>query len=222
MALRLRPPSLAHWFGTDYLGRDVYARVVHGAALSLKATVIAVSLGLAAGCCLGLLAGFAPRGGRRGNARGGRAAGDPVAAAVADGDHRAGLRHRQRGAGRRRGHHRHVCAADAGRSAADQGERLCRGGLRQRRALVLGAAPPHRAQRRRPRAGAGGPGTGRRHPCGIGAELPGLRRRAARARVGHAGGRRAQLPGARLVADRHAGRRDHPGGAVHQQSGQGL
>ncbi|WMD22194.1 ABC transporter permease [Achromobacter seleniivolatilans] len=61
VAWRLRPPSAAHWFGTDYLGRDVYARVVHGAALSLKATVIAVSLGLAAGCVLGLLAGFSGR-----------------------------------------------------------------------------------------------------------------------------------------------------------------
>lgn len=61
VALRLRPPSWAHWFGTDYLGRDVYARVVHGAALSLKATVIAVALGLAAGCVLGLLAGFSRR-----------------------------------------------------------------------------------------------------------------------------------------------------------------
>lgn len=61
VAWRLRPPSLAHWFGTDYLGRDVYARVVHGAALSLKATVIAVSLGATAGCVLGLLAGFSRR-----------------------------------------------------------------------------------------------------------------------------------------------------------------
>lgn len=58
-AMRLQPPSLAAWFGTDYLGRDLYARVVHGAALSLKATVIAVSIGLFAGSLLGLVAGFA-------------------------------------------------------------------------------------------------------------------------------------------------------------------
>ena len=58
-ALRLRPPSAEAWFGTDYLGRDLYTRAVHGAALSLKATVIAVGIGLLAGCLIGLVAGFA-------------------------------------------------------------------------------------------------------------------------------------------------------------------
>lgn len=58
-AARLRPPSLQHWFGTDYLGRDVYTRAVFGAALSLKATVIAVAIGLVAGSGIGLVAGFA-------------------------------------------------------------------------------------------------------------------------------------------------------------------
>lgn len=56
--LRLKPPSATCWFGTDYLGRDLYARVVHGAALSLRASVIAVSIGFAVGAVLGLLAGF--------------------------------------------------------------------------------------------------------------------------------------------------------------------
>lgn len=51
-------PSGAHLFGTDHLGRDVYARVVHGASASLGATVIAVAVGLVAGSLLGLLAGF--------------------------------------------------------------------------------------------------------------------------------------------------------------------
>ncbi|MFF2832206.1 ABC transporter permease [Cellulosimicrobium cellulans] len=55
---RLQPPSGAHLFGTDHLGRDVYARVVHGASASLSATVIAVAVGLVAGSLLGLLAGF--------------------------------------------------------------------------------------------------------------------------------------------------------------------
>lgn len=58
-ALRLRPPSAEAWFGTDYLGRDLYTRAVYGAALSLKATVIAVGIGLLAGCLTGLVAGFA-------------------------------------------------------------------------------------------------------------------------------------------------------------------
>jgi peptide/nickel transport system permease protein len=61
VADKLRPPSAAHWFGTDYLGRDVYTRVVHGASLSLQATVIAVAVALVAGGLLGLLAGFVGR-----------------------------------------------------------------------------------------------------------------------------------------------------------------
>lgn len=60
-ALRLRPPSTAHLFGTDYLGRDLYTRVVHGASLSLQATVIAVGLALVVGGLLGSLAGFVGR-----------------------------------------------------------------------------------------------------------------------------------------------------------------
>jgi peptide/nickel transport system permease protein len=55
------PPSAAHWFGTDELGRDLYARVVHGAALSLKATLIAVALAFVVGGLIGLLAGFVGR-----------------------------------------------------------------------------------------------------------------------------------------------------------------
>lgn len=55
---KLNAPSLHHPFGTDQLGRDMYSRVVHGAALSLKATIIAVSLGLVLGCLIGLIAGF--------------------------------------------------------------------------------------------------------------------------------------------------------------------
>jgi peptide/nickel transport system permease protein len=57
-AERLQPPGAAHVFGTDYLGRDVYTRVVHGASLSLQATVIAVSVALVVGGLVGVLAGF--------------------------------------------------------------------------------------------------------------------------------------------------------------------
>jgi peptide/nickel transport system permease protein len=56
---KLRPPSAAHWFGTDYLGRDLYARLVHGAGRSLQAAVLAVVTGLLIGTALGLLGGFA-------------------------------------------------------------------------------------------------------------------------------------------------------------------
>ncbi|MET4223626.1 ABC transporter permease [Oerskovia enterophila] len=55
---KLQPPSSAHWFGTDQLGRDLYSRVVHGTALTLQASLIAVGLGLVVGSTLGLLAGF--------------------------------------------------------------------------------------------------------------------------------------------------------------------
>ncbi len=55
---KFRAPSWAHLFGTDQLGRDVYARVVHGSALSLQAAVIAIALALVAGATLGLVAGY--------------------------------------------------------------------------------------------------------------------------------------------------------------------
>ncbi|KAA9161059.1 ABC transporter permease [Amycolatopsis acidicola] len=57
---KLQAPSAAHLFGTDETGRDVYARVVHGAALSLWAAVLAVVIALIAGSALGLLAGLRP------------------------------------------------------------------------------------------------------------------------------------------------------------------
>ncbi|MEV5665029.1 ABC transporter permease [Streptomyces flaveolus] len=57
-AQRLRPPSGAHLFGTDQLGRDLFARVVHGCSLTLRATGLAVAVGLVAGSVLGLLAGY--------------------------------------------------------------------------------------------------------------------------------------------------------------------
>lgn len=54
---KLLPPSAAHWFGTDTLGRDLFGRVVHGAVHSLSGALIAVTLGLALGTVLGAIAG---------------------------------------------------------------------------------------------------------------------------------------------------------------------
>ncbi|NIH86496.1 ABC transporter permease [Amycolatopsis granulosa] len=54
---KLRAPSAAHLFGTDETGRDVFARVVHGAGMSLRATLLAVLIALVAGSVLGLVAG---------------------------------------------------------------------------------------------------------------------------------------------------------------------
>lgn len=58
---RLQGPGVEHWFGTDEIGRDIYTRVVYGASLTLRATLVAVLVGLAGGVLLGLTAGFGPR-----------------------------------------------------------------------------------------------------------------------------------------------------------------
>ena len=51
-------PSAAHWFGTDEIGRDVFARVVWGTRASLLAGVVSVSISLLLGVPIGLAAGF--------------------------------------------------------------------------------------------------------------------------------------------------------------------
>lgn len=51
-------PSPAHWFGTDYLGRDVLSRVIYGARVSLLVGSVAVGIGLLIGVTTGLMAGF--------------------------------------------------------------------------------------------------------------------------------------------------------------------
>jgi peptide/nickel transport system permease protein len=53
-----KPPSALHWFGTDELGRDVLARVIHGTRASLLAGVISVSIALSVGVPLGLMSGY--------------------------------------------------------------------------------------------------------------------------------------------------------------------
>lgn len=53
----LLAPSGEHWFGTDSVGRDLYARVVYGARETLLGALIAVLVGLVVGTLIGLLAG---------------------------------------------------------------------------------------------------------------------------------------------------------------------
>jgi peptide/nickel transport system permease protein len=53
-----KPPSAEHWFGTDDIGRDVFARVIWGSRASLLAGVVSVSISLALGVPIGLAAGF--------------------------------------------------------------------------------------------------------------------------------------------------------------------
>jgi peptide/nickel transport system permease protein len=55
---RLRPPGPGHPFGQDALGRDVLARVVHGARISLAVGAAAVALSLALGVACGAVAGW--------------------------------------------------------------------------------------------------------------------------------------------------------------------
>ena len=65
LAGRLAPPSLAHWFGTDELGRDIYSRILYGGRVTLGMVVAVVLLvapvGLAVGSVAGYLGGFADR-----------------------------------------------------------------------------------------------------------------------------------------------------------------
>lgn len=55
---RLQGPSAAHWFGTDDLGRDLFARVIHGSRYSLLIGVSTSLMALVAGAILGASAGY--------------------------------------------------------------------------------------------------------------------------------------------------------------------
>ncbi|MEO7103841.1 MAG: ABC transporter permease [Gemmatimonadaceae bacterium] len=54
----LSPPSSAHWLGTDVQGRDVWARLVYGARVSLGVGIVSQSIAVSLGITLGLLAGY--------------------------------------------------------------------------------------------------------------------------------------------------------------------
>ncbi|GAB4319671.1 MAG: ABC transporter permease [Candidatus Sumerlaeia bacterium] len=54
----LQPPSPAHPFGTDHLGRDILLRVLYGSRVSLLVGVTVVGIGMTLGIVLGLLAGY--------------------------------------------------------------------------------------------------------------------------------------------------------------------
>jgi peptide/nickel transport system permease protein len=64
-AAALQPPSFAHPFahpfGTDESGRDLYTRVIHGAAASLGIGLAATAIGVGVGAVLGCVAGLGPR-----------------------------------------------------------------------------------------------------------------------------------------------------------------
>ncbi len=58
LRLRLQPPSLQHPFGTDEFGRSVFARVAHGARVSLLTGLLPVLAALTLGSAVGLVAGY--------------------------------------------------------------------------------------------------------------------------------------------------------------------
>jgi peptide/nickel transport system permease protein len=55
---RLKPPSGAHFMGTDELGRDLYSRVIHGARYSLAIAALTAVGAIVLGTLVGLMAGF--------------------------------------------------------------------------------------------------------------------------------------------------------------------
>jgi peptide/nickel transport system permease protein len=58
---RFQPPSLAHLFGTDNLGRDIFSRIIAGSRIALSVGVSTIATALGLGLLLGLMAGYGPR-----------------------------------------------------------------------------------------------------------------------------------------------------------------
>jgi peptide/nickel transport system permease protein len=54
-------PSLHHLMGTDKLGRDIFARIIYGARISVRIGFVAVGLAVTVGTCIGVVAGYGPR-----------------------------------------------------------------------------------------------------------------------------------------------------------------
>jgi len=58
IGIRLQPPGAEHWFGTDVYGRDIFARIIHGARNSLIMGIGAVVVGISLGGIFGAVAGY--------------------------------------------------------------------------------------------------------------------------------------------------------------------
>jgi peptide/nickel transport system permease protein len=54
----LDPPSAEHWMGTDYLGRDIFSRIIHGSRITLTICAVAVSVSTLIGVLIGIIAGY--------------------------------------------------------------------------------------------------------------------------------------------------------------------
>ncbi len=55
---RLKPPGEAYWFGTDFLGREVFARTIYGARVSMVVGVAVAIVSVSIGLVIGLIAGY--------------------------------------------------------------------------------------------------------------------------------------------------------------------
>lgn len=55
---RFKPPSAAHWMGTDDLGRDMFARVLYGGRISLSVGLLAMGVSIGLGSIIGLASGY--------------------------------------------------------------------------------------------------------------------------------------------------------------------
>ena len=57
-ALSLARPSAQHWLGCDFMGRDVYSRIVYGSRISLAVGIGSMGLGITCGVLIGLTSGY--------------------------------------------------------------------------------------------------------------------------------------------------------------------
>src|SRR5689334_20667316 len=58
MNVRLKPPSAAHWLGTDDFGRDILSRIIYGSRISLQIGFVAVGIAGTIGVVLGMVSGY--------------------------------------------------------------------------------------------------------------------------------------------------------------------
>jgi peptide/nickel transport system permease protein len=58
VSMKLKPPSLQHYLGTDQLGRDVFSRMLFGSRVSLSVGFVAVAISICIGILVGAIAGY--------------------------------------------------------------------------------------------------------------------------------------------------------------------